>query len=277
MALIGPSVVKARVSHSRRVPVKNRFAYDMDYVLLDETALGAGSPSIGRLRPAGTAHAAGLLPRAARPGPKLFSYGRPNVVSLHPSDHGVAGFNGIEGVRRLAKEAGIDGADHVLLLTHPRYWGLTFNPVSFWFLLSSAGHLRAVLAEVHNTFGERHGYLCTSADGSNIGPESTTVSAKQFHVSPFFDIKGQYRFRFRLEEGRVAVRIVYDDGAGGGLNTSIAGARRPFNDRELARALLRRPFGAARTLALIHFQALRLYCKGVRYRKRPRLPERRIT
>ena len=252
MALIGPSVVKARVSHARRVPVKNRFAYGMDYLLLDEAALGASSP-------------------------KLFSYGRGNVVSLHPSDHGVAGFNGIEGVRSLAKEAGVEGADHVLLLTHPRYWGFTFNPVSFWFLVSSAGRLRAVLAEVHNTFGERHGYLCVPQGGADIGPESTIVSTKRFHVSPFFDIEGRYRFRFRLEEDRVAVRIVYDDGAGGGLNTSIAGARRPFTDRELARALLRRPFGAARALALIHFQALRLYRKGVRYRKRPRLPERHIT
>ena len=207
MALIGPSVVKARVSHARRVPVKNRFAYDMDYLLLDEAALGANCPLIGRLRPAVTAHAAGLLPRAARPGPKLFSYGRPNVVSLHPPDHGIADFNGIEGVRRLAKEAGVEGADHVLLLTHPRYWGFTFNPVSFWFLVSGAGRLRAVLAEVHNTFGERHGYLCMPEDGTDIGPESTPVSAKRFHVSPFFDIEGQYRFRFRLEEDRVAVRI----------------------------------------------------------------------
>lgn len=253
MALIGPSVVKARVTHARWVPARNRFAYDMDYLLLDEAALGA------------------------RRGPRLFSHGRPNIVSLHPSDHGTADFNGIEGVRRLAREAGVDGADHVLLLTHPRYWGFTFNPVSFWFLVSRAGRLRAVLAEVHNTFGERHGYLCMPEDEADIGPESTTVSAKRFHVSPFFDIEGQYRFRFRLEENRVAVHILYDDGAGGGLNTSIVGTRRPFNDRELARALLRRPYGAARILALIHYQALRLYCKGVRYRKRPRLPERHVT
>ena len=253
MALIGPSVVKARVSHVRRVPVTNRFAYDMDYLLLDEAALGA------------------------TPGPRLFSYGRPNLVSLHPSDHGTGGRGGVEGVRELAQRRGIDGADHVLLLTHPRYWGFTFNPVSFWFLVSRMGRLRAVLAEVHNTFGERHGYFCTAEHGADIGPEGATVSAKRFHVSPFFDIEGEYRFNFRLEEDRVAVRVIYDDGAGGGLNTSIAGIRRPFTDRELARAVLRRPFGAARALALIHFQALRLYCKGVRYRKRPRPPERRIT
>ena len=277
MALIGPSVVKARVSHARRVPVKNRFAYDVDYLLLDEAALGAGSPWQQWRGMHRRSNTAGLLPRAARPGPKLFSYGRPNLVSLHPSDHGMDGCGGVEGVRALAHRRGIDGVDHVLLLAHPRYWGFTFNPVSFWFLLSGAGRLRAVLAEVHNTFGERHGYLCAAEDGADIEPGSTTVSTKRFHVSPFFDIKGEYRFRFRLEEDRVAVSIHYDDGAGGGLHTSIAGIRRPFTDRELARALLRRPFGAARALALIHFQALRLYRKGVRYRKRPRLPERPIT
>ena len=255
MGLIAPSVVKARVSHARRVPVTNRFAYDVDYLLLDEDALGAG--------PA--------------PGPKLFSRGRPGLVSLHPSDHGMGDCVGAEGVRRLVCEAGIDGAERVLLLTHPRYWGFTFNPASFWFVLSKAGRLRAVLAEVHNTFGERHGYLCTADDGADIGPGRSTVSAKRFHVSPFFDIEGAYRFRFRLDETRVAVHIRYDDGAGGGLNTSIVGTRWPFTDLELARALLRRPFGAARTLALIHLQALRLHCKGVRYRKRPRLPERPVT
>ena len=253
MGMIGPSVVRARVSHARRFPVNNRFAYGIDYLLLDEVALTGDRD------------------------PKLFSFGRPNLVSLHPSDHGIAGCKGIEGVRRLARKAGIDGADHVLLLAHPRYWGFAFNPVSFWFLVGAAGNLRAVLAEVHNTFGQRHGYLCTAENGADIGPERSTVSTKRFHVSPFFDIVGEYRFRFLLQETRIAVHIDYDDGAGGGLNTAIVGTRRPFTDRELARALMRRPFGAARTMALIHWQALRLYCKGVRYRKRPQPPKHDIT
>ena len=253
MGMMAPSVVRAQVSHARRVPVKNRFAYGIDYLLLDEAALYGNQ------------------------GPRLFSFGRTNIVSLHPSDHGLAGCEGFEEVRRLAGESGIDGVDRVLLLTHPRYWGFAFNPVSFWFLVGAAGNLRAVLAEVHNTFGERHGYLCTGKNDADIGPDSYTVSAKRFHVSPFFDIVGEYRFRFQLEATRIAVQIFYDDGEGGGLNTAIAGTRRPFTDRELVRALMRRPFGAARTVALIHWQALRLYLKGARYRKRPPLPKRPVT
>jgi len=253
MGVTGPSVVRARVSHVRRRPAENRFVYGLDCLLLDEAMLAEGR------------------------GPKLFSFGRPNLVSLHASDHGVAGAGGAAGVRRLAREAGIGGIDRVLLLAHPRYWGYTFNPVSFWFLTGAAGNLRAVLAEVHNTFGDRHGYLCAGPDGADIQRDCWTVSAKRFHVSPFFDIAGEYRFRFLLDESRVSVRIVYDDGAGGGLDTAIAGTRLPFTDRELARALARRPFGAARTTALIHWQALKLWRKGVRYRPRPQPPGESIT
>ena len=253
MGVTRPSVVRATVSHARRAPVSNRFDYGIDYLLLDEAAL------------------------AGEPGPRLFSFGRPNLVTLHPSDHGIAGCGGVGEVRRLARDEGVRGVDRALLLTHPRYWGYTFNPVSFWFLVGAAGNLRAVLAEVHNTFGDRHGYLCTGEDGADIGPGSRIARTKRFHVSPFFDVAGEYRFRFLLDETRVAVRISYDDGAGGGLHTAIVGARRPFTDRELVRALLRRPFGAARTTALIHWQALRLWRKGVPYRRRPEPPRRSVT
>ena len=254
MGVVESSIVPARVSHVRQSPVDNRFVYSVDYLLLDEAVL------LGQ-----------------DPGPRLFSFGRPNLVSLRLSDHGVADCHGVEGARRLAADAGIDGIDRVLLLTHPRYWHYTFNPVSFWFLMGAAGNLRAVLAEVHNTFGDRHGYFCTGEDGADIAPDCWTVSAKRLHVSPFFDMTGQYRFRFLVDDARVSVRIVYEGAEGGRLDTSIAGLRRPLTDRELARALLRRPFGAARMTALIHWQAFRLWRKGVRYRRRPEPPQKSIT
>ncbi|MCY3984648.1 MAG: DUF1365 domain-containing protein [Roseovarius sp.] len=253
MGLTDPSVVRARVIHARRFPEVNRFSYAVDYLLLDEEAL-AGKADV-----------------------KLFSYGRPNLVSLHPKDHGVAGCKGIEGVWALARERRIKGVDRVLLLTQPRYWGYVFNPVSFWLMAGSAGNLRAVLAEVHNTWGDRHGYLCALDNGADIDGDSWTVSRKRLHVSPFFDIAGEYRFRFRLEESSVSVRIRYDDGQGGGIETAISGERRAFTDREIARALLSRPFGAAKTTALIHWQALRLWRKGVLIRRRPTPPKGGIT
>ncbi len=253
MGLTDPSVIRARVGHARRAPVANRFSYAVDCLLLDEAAL-AGKAAV-----------------------KLFSYGRPNLVSLHPADHGVPGCRGVEDVRALARDAGIGGVERVLLMAQPRYWGYVFNPVSFWFLTGSTGNLRAVLAEVHNTWGDRHAYLCAQEAGEDMEGDCWTVSRKRLHVSPFFDIAGEYRFRFRLGESGVSVRIRYDDGGGGGLETAITGERRPFTDREIARALLSRPFGAARTSALIHWQALRLWRKGVPFRRRPDPPGGSVT
>ena len=253
MDMNGPSVVQARVSHVRRVPEGNHFSYPVDCLLLDEATLGG------------------------RRGSRLFSYGRFNLFSLHPKDHGVRGCTGAEGVHGLARAAGIGGIEHVLLLAHPRYWGYTFNPVSFWFLVGATGNLRAVVAEVHNTFGDRHAYFCAKENGADIGRDCWIESAKRFHVSPFFNITGNYRFQFSLTENRIFVRIVYEDGEGGGLDTMIAGKRFPFTDRQLLRVFVRRPFGAMRTTALIYWQALRLWHKGIAYRRRPKPPSKSVT
>lgn len=253
MASLSPAVVRARVSHARSRPVANRFAYGADYVLLTEAEL------------------------AGRGAARLFSYGRANLVSLHPADHGLGEAGGPAQVRRLAAARGVEGIAEVALLAHPRLWGYVFNPVSFWLMLGADGTLSAVLAEVHNTYGDRHAYLCRHADGAPIRAGDWLEAEKQFHVSPFFDVVGRYRFRFALEAGRIGVWIRYHDGAGGGLATALTGERRPFTDAELLRLLARGPLGAAKTTALIHWQALRLWLKGLRYRPRPAPPPESLT
>jgi DUF1365 family protein len=254
MAALTSSILRARVTHARSVPVRNSFAYGVDYVLLSEAQLsGAGRT------------------------PKLFSFGRRNLVSLYASDHGFSDEGGPVWVRRVAAEAGIGEVAEVALLTHPRYWGYAFNPVSFWFMTGPDGTLKAVLAEVHNTFGDRHCYLCRNLDGGSIDPDAWIEADKRFHVSPFFAVEGSYRFRFVLEDQRIALWIRYDDGQGGGLSTALVGDRRPFSDAELLRALSRRPLGALKTTALIHWQALKLFLKGVHYRRRPEPPQEHLT
>ncbi len=196
---------------------------------------------------------------------------------MHESDHGLAGASGPGWVRRLAAEHGVGEVAEVALLAHPRVWGYVFNPVSFWLMLDGDGVLRAVLAEVHNTYGDRHAYLCRHPDGAPIGPHDWLEAEKHFHVSPFFDIRGRYRFRFVLDGARVGFWIRYEDGQGGGLMTALTGERRPFTDAELLRSLARAPLGAAKTTALIHWQALRLWLKGLRYRPRPEPPAEPLT
>ncbi len=250
---LGPALIRARVTHARGRPVANSFAYAADYVLLGEAEL------------------------AGRRGPRLFSYGRRNLVSLHPADHGLAGPAGPGWARRIAAERGVEGVAHVALLAHPRVWGYVFNPVSFWLMTGADGSLRAVLAEVHNTYGDRHAYLCHRADGAPIGPRDWLEADKRFHVSPFFDVRGRYRFRFALEGARIGIWIIYDDAEGDGLTTALVGNRRPFTDAEILRFLARRPLGAARTKALIHWQALKLWLKGVHFRTRPLPPTEPLT
>ncbi len=252
MAMLSPSILRARVTHARRTPKKNSFAYGVDYVLLNEEQLAGGAT------------------------PKLFSYGRRNLVSLHPSDHGPSDC-GPDWARQIAKDAGLGEIAEVALLTHPRYWGYVFNPVSFWFLTAPDGALKAVIAEVHNTFGDRHWYLCRNADGGDITSDDWIEADKKFHVSPFFKIEGRYRFRFALEEERIALWIRYEDGHGGGLSTALIGDRHPFTDAELMGALIRRPMGAAKTTTLIHWQALKLFLKGLRYHQRPNPPQEHLT
>lgn len=253
MADLGPALIRARVTHARAGVVANRFAYAADYVLLTEAEL------------------------AGRAGPRLFSYGRPNLVSLHPADHGLSGPGGPAWARRVAAERGVEGIARVALLAHPRVWGYVFNPVSFWLMTGPNGSLLAVLAEVHNTYGDRHAYLCRHADGRPIGIHDWLEADKHFHVSPFFDIRGRYHFRFALEGERLGIWILYDDGAGGRLTTALVGHRRPLTDFELLRVLARRPLGAARTTALIHWQALKLRLKGIPFRSRPTPPAEPLT
>ncbi len=253
MAELKPAIIRGRVSHARRQPVAHAFAYAADYVLLTEAEL------------------------AGQGGLRLFSYGRPNLVSLHPADHGPRATAGPAWVRRLAAERGIEGIARVSLLAHPRLWGYVFNPVSFWLMTDAWGDLRAVLAEVHNTYGDRHAYLCHHPDGRAIGPQDWLEAEKHMHVSPFFDVAGRYSFRFALGPERIGIWIRYDDGRGGGLATALTGQRRPFTDAELIRTLARGPLGAARTTALIHWQALRLRLKGIRFRPRPTPPAEPLT
>ena len=138
-----------------------------------------------------------------------------------------------------------------------------FNPVSFWYCHDAAGQLRAVLAEVNNTFGQHHRYLLCAADGSAIGAHTVLSCRKQLHVSPFCRVEGGYQFRFAETATTALARIDYHDDDGLLLHTAIGGRLQPFDAAHLRRALLRQPLLALQVIGRIHWQALRLWFKGV--------------
>ncbi len=238
--------------HGRKGPVTNAFRYGVDYVLIDPDADG--------------------------PFPRLFGRNRANLASLWDADHGgpPGKGRGVAWARAVLADRGLPGGERVLLMAQPRILGHVFNPVSFWFCHDAAGALRVVIAEVTNTYGDRHSYLCHRDDLAPLTPADTVTARKIFHVSPFQPIAGTYRFRFDIRPERVGIWIDYAT-EGGGLYTNLTGTRRPLTARGILGACLRRPLGSRRVLALIHWQALRLMRRGVAFRSRPVPPAHEVS
>ncbi|GAA5079945.1 DUF1365 domain-containing protein [Roseibacterium beibuensis] len=241
--------------HGRRGSVENAFKYGIDYVLLD---------------------AEEAKPRA----PWLFGRNRAGFLSLQDKDHGgpVKDGRGAAWAREVLAANGLtDVTDgKLMLLAQPRTLGHVFNPVSFWLAHDGPGRLRAVIAEVTNTFGDRHSYLCVHDDRRPITREDTLTAQKIFHVSPFQPIEGGYTFRFDIRNDRVGVWIDFSTG-NEGLYATLTGKRQVLTTGAILRSALRRPLGARRVFALIHWQALVLWWKGASYRDRPEPPGHEVS
>lgn len=242
--------IRAETFHGRKGVVKNAFRYSVDYILVD--------------------------PHRSQ-GPSLFARNRGNLMAVHDSDHGGPPGQG-KGASWAQEVLAAHGlvADQLLLLTQPRLLGHVFNPVSFWLAYDHLGNLRAVIAEVSNTYGDRHSYLCHREDRAPITREDTIQAQKIFHVSPFQPVAGTYTFRFDIRPDRIGIWIDYST-PGGGLFTNLIGPRAPLTNLGIIASALRRPFGSRRVLALIHWQALKLWWKKVKFHNRPTPPAKDIS
>ena len=241
--------------HGRRGAVENAFTYTVDYVMFDAEAAHLDAP-------------------------RLFRRNRGALFSVRDRDHGGAPGQGRGAVwaREVLAEYGLAQATggRLMLLTQPRTLGHVFNPVSFWVAEDASGAVRAIIAEVTNTFGDRHSYLCAHDDQRPIGREDMLNATKIFHVSPFQPIDGGYAFRFDIRADRIGIWIDFSTGNEGVLAT-LTGRRAPLSNTAILKSALRRPLGARRVLGLIHWQALKLWRKGARYRPRPEPPLEEVS
>lgn len=248
-------LVSGQTFHGRKGATTNAFRYGVDYVLLDAEAR---YPAL----------------------PRGFSRNRANITALHDTDHGGAPGKGqgAPWARAVLARHGLSEitGGPLLLLAQPRVLGHVFNPVSFWLCHDGEGALRAVIAEVTNTYGDRHSYLAARHDHDPIQASDVLEATKIFHVSPFQPVGGDYRFQFDIRADRIGIRIDYTRKEGG-LIATLAGPRRPLTSAGLARAALRRPFGSRRVLALIHWQAIKLWWKGATFRPRPEPPLEEVS
>lgn len=208
---------------------------------------------------------------------RLFSHNRFNLFSFHDRDHGPRDGTALRPwIERQLAAAGLpDAAANVRLLCMPRVLGYGFDPLSVWYCSDDTGALRAVLYEVKNTFGDQHGYLMPVADSAD-GPTDHEFD-KIFHVSPLIAMNARYRIRTVLPDDRLAVSIRESDEDGEFLVATLTGDRRDMTDTALLRQFLRVPFMSLKVIFAIHWQAIRLMLRGVKYTNRPEPPAEDVS
>lgn len=244
--------MRARITHARRGDLKHAFANHADHVL--------------------------LAPETFRP-PRFMRHNRFNLIAFHDADHGGPRGAGTGAPWAWAQFATVGITPRpgrvVALLTQPRFLGYWFNPVSFWLLIDGDA-LIAAIAEVNNTFGDRHSYLLARPGLEPIKADTPLTAPKVFHVSPFQDVAGEYHFNFALGPDRIVIRIGQTHGADG-IDTAMSGALVPLTGRGILAGAVRRPGGALRVIAQIYWHALRIKLKGATYRRRPTPPDQEIS
>jgi DUF1365 family protein len=202
------------------------------------------------------------------------------LVRFDPRDVGFRdGSDPLAFVNGILTDYGLDSqVRHRILVTMPRVLGYVFNPVSFYLCLDGDTKIRAVVAEVHNTFGEQPSYLCARSDHGALGANDWLEARKLFHVSPFLARDGSYRFRFALENDRLGVWIDYrDNGGRPQLLTSLTGRLEPLTSASLSRAFWLHPLVTLKAISLIHWQALKLVFKGLPMLRKPNVEEDKLT
>lgn len=225
------------VVHARLRPKRHKLSYRVFSLLLDLEEIGELSR---RLR--------------------LFGHNRAAVFSFHDVDHG-DGSGDLSGwvTAQLAAADVVLNEPKIAMLCYPRIFGYVFNPLTVWFC-SDGDRLRAILYEVHNTFHERRTYVIRVAPGAETIEQRCT---KELYVSPFMPMECAYTFHIRPPDEKVVVSIDETDGEGLLLKASFAGSREPMSDATLLRALVAYPLMTLKVWGAIHWEALKLWRKGV--------------
>lgn len=247
----GSCLYFGRVMHKRLRPFSHRFSYRSFSMLIDLDELADLDQ---RLR--------------------FFSHNRPNIFSFFDRDHGQR--DGTPPRRwldeRLAEQGiALDGGQ-VQVLCMPRILGYVFNPLSIWFCRDRSGCLKAIVYEVRNTFGEKHSYVEAVGENWNEGDALIQSCDKAFYVSPFIDMKARYNFRLKVPAQILSVVIRQQVPEGELLVATQNGKRADLTSFALLSTLVRYPLMTFKVTGAIHWEALRLWFKGARFRRRPNAP-----
>ncbi|MEO8279220.1 MAG: DUF1365 domain-containing protein [Ideonella sp.] len=251
------------VRHARLRPAQNRFTYPTYFMLLPMRRL------------------------ASHPPPAL-RRNRFGLMSFFDRDHGDGRDDCLAWVEELLQREGITSADgEIWLHCYPRVLGFAFKPVSFWYCHRADGALEAIVVEVNNTFGERHCYLLSSRSQGGIGFGRELRADKVFHVSPFCQVSGSYRFRFMRTDlsigaasgksARTVACVDHHDDEGLLLQTSVSGELAPLTAQRIRKAFFGVPWMTLGVIVRIHWQALRLWLMRVPFQHKPEPPAKFVS
>lgn len=242
------------VTHARLRPKVHKLAYKIYSLLLDLDELEALDVKL-----------------------KLFSLDRFNLFSFYRQDRGDGSATSLRlQVERAMDVAGVtpDGGA-IRLLTMPRMAGWAFNPLSVFFCYNRGGEIVAILWEVDNTFRQRHGYMIPVDDAES--GRIVQSCDKAFYVSPFMDMRLRYEFEVTPPTDKLAIRINSFDDEGLLLTARHQAHRVELTDGALLRAFFAIPFLTLKVVGGIHWEALKIWLKGIGLHKRPAPPETSIT
>ncbi len=242
------------VYHQRIRPSRHRLRYRGYWLLLDLDELETAAR---RLR--------------------TFSYNRSNILSFYDQDYGERSSRALRSqIEEHLRTTGLpDAGHHIRLLCMPRVLGYVFNPLSIYFCHGRDGELAAVIYEVTNTFGERHSYLIPRKPSPD--PIVRQRCDKQFYVSPFLDMEMSYDFRLTKPEEALSLSVLGSNAEGPIIFASMKARRFALSDANLLRAACTHPLLTQKVIGAIHWEALRLWAKGLKLRPRPGVPEMRVT
>jgi DUF1365 family protein len=203
---------------------------------------------------------------------RLFSYNRLNLFSVMDRNHGPGDGTPIrEHAWSLVR--GAEGGEHVkrvFMFCYPSVLGYVFNPLTVYYGYDGEDRLRLMIYEVNNTFGGRHSYVLP------VGAEFAQKAAKHFFVSPFNAVEGEYTFHFTSPGEKMALGIALSIAEKPILNAYVSGARARLSDGALLRCFAGVPFLSFKVIGAIHLQALRLWWKGLRLKRRPPGPNHTV-
>jgi len=242
--MINSSIYNGQVIHKRFKPKVHSFRYDVFSLLIDLSELETLDKQVN-----------------------FFSYNKFNWISFYDKDHGDRdGSSLINWVQKNLRKNNISTENiKIKILCYPRIFGFVFNPLSVFYVYNSNENLISILYEVKNTFGEQHTYIFRIEKDANLIQNNCS---KKFHVSPFIQMNCNYFFRLLKPGNKISVIIDQYENEDKILYASQDGIRTDFNTKYLVKSFLNHPLMTLKIIIAIHYEAFKLWSKGIKFIKK---------